>query len=97
MKIVATAGCSRPLGSCYLPAYTDRKEFCIFDGDAIRWIGVVRLAAGGALRLWPVWVLGRRFSGGWWRSNRGTRWSRAVCRVSSATRVISGMLINSLG
>jgi protein-S-isoprenylcysteine O-methyltransferase Ste14 len=47
----------------YLPAYTDRNEFWIFDGDGIRWIGVVLFAAGGTLRLWPVFVLGRRFSG----------------------------------
>ena len=47
----------------YLPAYTDRKEFWTLDGDAIRWLGVVLFAAGGALRLWPVFVLGPRFSG----------------------------------
>jgi protein-S-isoprenylcysteine O-methyltransferase Ste14 len=47
----------------YLPAYTDRKAFWILDGDTIRWLGVVLFAAGGALRLWPVFVLGRRFSG----------------------------------
>jgi protein-S-isoprenylcysteine O-methyltransferase Ste14 len=47
----------------YLPAYTDRKGIWILDGDAIRWLGVVLFAAGGALRIWPVFVLGRRFSG----------------------------------
>ena len=47
----------------YLPAYTDRHEFWTFDGHTIRWLGVVLLAAGGALRIWPVFVLGRRFSG----------------------------------
>jgi protein-S-isoprenylcysteine O-methyltransferase Ste14 len=46
-----------------LPAYTDRKEFWILDGDAIRWLGVVLFAAGGVLRIWPVFVLGHRFSG----------------------------------
>ena len=49
--------------SGYLPAYTDRIDFWTVDGDAIRWLGVVLLAAGGALRLWPVFVLGDRFSG----------------------------------
>ncbi len=49
--------------SAYLPAYTDRKEFWIFDGEAVRWLGVVLYALGGALRIWPVFVLGRRFSG----------------------------------
>jgi protein-S-isoprenylcysteine O-methyltransferase Ste14 len=49
--------------SAYLPAYTDRKGFWTLDGDAIRWLGVVLFVAGGALRLWPVFVLGHRFSG----------------------------------
>ena len=47
----------------YLPAYTDRKEFWTLDGDAIRWIGVALFAAGGVMRIWPVFVLGHRFSG----------------------------------
>jgi protein-S-isoprenylcysteine O-methyltransferase Ste14 len=47
----------------YLPAYTDRIGFWILDGDALRWFGVVLFAAGGVLRIWPVFVLGRRFSG----------------------------------
>ena len=49
--------------AAYLPAYTDRTEFWTLDGDAIRWLGVALFAAGGALRIWPVFVLGRRFSG----------------------------------
>jgi protein-S-isoprenylcysteine O-methyltransferase Ste14 len=51
------------VAAAYLPAYTDRKGFWTLDGDAIRWLGVVLFAAGGALRIWPVFVLGRRFSG----------------------------------
>ncbi len=47
----------------YLPAYTDRKEFWTIDSDTFRWLGVGLFAAGGALRIWPVFVLGRRFSG----------------------------------
>ena len=49
--------------AAYLPAYTDRKGLWTLDGDTIRWLGVVLFAAGGALRIWPVFVLGRRFSG----------------------------------
>jgi protein-S-isoprenylcysteine O-methyltransferase Ste14 len=49
--------------SAYLPAYTDRIGFWTLDGDAVRWLGVVLFILGGALRLWPVFVLGRRFSG----------------------------------
>jgi protein-S-isoprenylcysteine O-methyltransferase Ste14 len=47
----------------FLPAYTDRIDFWTIDGDTIRWIGVALFAVGGALRLWPVFVLGNRFSG----------------------------------
>jgi protein-S-isoprenylcysteine O-methyltransferase Ste14 len=47
----------------YLPAYTDRKELWTIDGDTTRWLGVVLFVGGGALRLWPVFVLGNRFSG----------------------------------
>jgi protein-S-isoprenylcysteine O-methyltransferase Ste14 len=47
----------------FLPAYTDRIDFWTIDSDAIRWVGVVIFALGGAFRLWPVFVLGHRFSG----------------------------------
>ena len=49
--------------AAYLPAYTDRRDFWTIDGDTVRWLGVLLFAAGGALRIWPVFVLGRRFSG----------------------------------
>jgi protein-S-isoprenylcysteine O-methyltransferase Ste14 len=47
----------------YLPAYTDRLDFWTIDGDATRWLGLALYSVGGLLRLWPVFVLGRRFSG----------------------------------
>jgi len=49
--------------SAYLPAYADREGIWVIDGDAVRWAGVALSAAGGALRLWPVFLLGDRFSG----------------------------------
>jgi protein-S-isoprenylcysteine O-methyltransferase Ste14 len=49
--------------SAYLPAYSERHGFWTFGGDAVRWLGVVLFVAGGVLRIWPVFVLGRRFSG----------------------------------
>jgi hypothetical protein len=49
--------------AAYLPAYTDRKEVWTFDSDAVRWLGVCLFAVGGALRAWPVFALGNRFSG----------------------------------
>ena len=51
------------LAWAYLPAYTDRIGFWTLDGDSLRWFGVALYAAGGILRIWPVFVLGRRFSG----------------------------------
>lgn len=50
------------LPSAYLPAYTDCNGFWTLDGDAVRCLGVVLFAAGGALWIWPVFVLGPRFS-----------------------------------
>ncbi|WP_175903048.1 methyltransferase family protein [Burkholderia seminalis] len=47
----------------YVPALTDRLDVWTFGGDTVRWLGVVLYLAGGALRIWPVFVLGRRFSG----------------------------------
>ncbi|NTX31025.1 isoprenylcysteine carboxylmethyltransferase family protein [Burkholderia pyrrocinia] len=47
----------------YLPALTDRLDVWTFGGDTVRWLGVVLYIAGGALRIWPVFVLGKRFSG----------------------------------
>ena len=47
----------------YLPALTDWLDFLTFGGEGVRWLGVVLSALGGVLRLAPVFVLGRRFSG----------------------------------
>jgi len=49
--------------AAFLPAYTDRLDVLTLDGEALRWIGVLLFVFGGALRLWPVFVLGERFSG----------------------------------
>lgn len=47
----------------WLPAYTDQLGYLTFGGDAVRWTGVAIYTLGGVLRIWPVFVLGRRFSG----------------------------------
>src|SRR5262245_37436078 len=47
----------------YLPAYADREGIWVIDGAVARWVGVALFAVGGTLRLWPVFVLGDRFSG----------------------------------
>jgi protein-S-isoprenylcysteine O-methyltransferase Ste14 len=49
--------------NAFLPAYTERKGWGVLDGDTVRWLGAFLYVAGGALRIWPVFALGRRFSG----------------------------------
>jgi protein-S-isoprenylcysteine O-methyltransferase Ste14 len=49
--------------AAYLPALTDRLDVWTLDGNAVRWTGVVLYVLGGVLRMWPVFVLGNRFSG----------------------------------
>jgi protein-S-isoprenylcysteine O-methyltransferase Ste14 len=80
----------------YLPAYTDRKEFWTLDGNAIRWLGVALFAAGGALRLWPVFVLGHRFSGLVAIQPGHTLVTNGVYGIIRHPSYL-GLLINSLG
>ncbi len=47
----------------YLPAFTDRIDILTYGGEQVRWLGVAIYTVGGVLRLAPVFVLGRRFSG----------------------------------
>jgi protein-S-isoprenylcysteine O-methyltransferase Ste14 len=51
------------LASAIIPPYTDQRSVWTIGGEAVRWTGVVLYLLGGALRLWPVFVLGNRFSG----------------------------------
>lgn len=51
------------LASAIIPPYADRIHFWTIDGEGTRWIGVAVYILGGALRLYPVFILGRRFSG----------------------------------
>lgn len=80
----------------YLPAYADRKGFWTIDSDTIRWLGVVLFAAGGALRIWPVFVLGRRFSGLVAIQPGHTLVTRGVYSVIRHPSYL-GLLVNSLG
>ena len=82
--------------NAYLPAYTDRKELWTIDGDTTRWIGVALFAAGGALRIWPVFVLGHRFSGLVAIQPEHTLVTNGVYRVIRHPSYL-GLLINSLG
>lgn len=80
----------------YVPAWTDHEEFWALDGDIIRWVGVVLFAAGGALRLWPVFVLGRRFSGLVAIQPEHTLVTGGVYGVIRHPSYL-GLLVNSLG
>jgi len=82
--------------NAYLPAYTDRKELCTIDGEAIRWIGVALFAGGGALRIWPLFVLGNRFSGLVAIQPGHTLVNDGIYRVIRHQSYL-GLLINSLG
>jgi protein-S-isoprenylcysteine O-methyltransferase Ste14 len=80
----------------YLPAYTDRIGFWTIDGDAVRWLGVVLFIAGGALRLWPVFVLGHRFSGLVAIQPGHALVTSGIYRVIRHPSYL-GLLVNSLG
>lgn len=82
--------------NAYLPAYTDRKELWTIDGDTIRWLGVVLFAAGGALRIWPVFVLRHRFSGLVAIQPGHTLVTRGIYGVIRHPSYL-GLIINSLG
>jgi protein-S-isoprenylcysteine O-methyltransferase Ste14 len=84
------------LMAAYLPAYTDRKGLRTLDGDAIRWLGVVLFAAGGALRIWPVFVLGHRFGGLVAIQPGHTLVTNGVYGVIRHPSYL-GLLVNSLG
>lgn len=50
-------------GLFLLPPYLDARDRWVIDGDAVRWLGLMLFTAGGVLRIWPLFVLGPRFSG----------------------------------
>jgi protein-S-isoprenylcysteine O-methyltransferase Ste14 len=47
----------------WLVPYMDRRDLWVIDGDAARYFGLSLYIVGGVLRVWPMFVLGRRFSG----------------------------------
>src|SRR5438093_1764623 len=82
--------------NAYVPAYTDRMELWTIDGNTIRWVGVALFAAGGALRIWPVFVLGERFSGLVAIQPGHTLVTRGIYGVIRHPSYL-GLLVNSLG
>jgi len=79
-----------------VPAWADRREIWILDGDTVRWLGVILFAIGGTLRLWPVFVLGRRFSGLVAIQPGHTLVTSGVYSVIRHPSYL-GLLVNSLG
>lgn len=47
----------------FVPAWSDRAGFWVIDGETTRWLGIALYVVGSVLRMVPVLVLGRRFSG----------------------------------
>jgi protein-S-isoprenylcysteine O-methyltransferase Ste14 len=82
--------------NAYLPAYTDRKDFWTIDGNTIRWFGVALFAVSGGLRIWPVFVLGHRFSGLVAIQPGHTLITNGIYGVIRHPSYL-GLLINSLG
>jgi protein-S-isoprenylcysteine O-methyltransferase Ste14 len=82
--------------AAFLPACTDRLGFWTLDGDTLRWLGVVLFTAGSALRLWPVFVLGHRFSGLVAIQPGHTLVTSGVYRVIRHPSYL-GLLVGSLG
>ncbi len=92
IAVVALIG----LATVFLSPWSDRREFWTFDGNAVRWTGVLLFAAGGALRLWPVFVLGDRFSGLVAIQPGHTLVTTGIYSVIRHPSYL-GLLINSLG
>lgn len=80
----------------FFPAYTDRIGFWTIDGERIRWLGIALYLAGGALRVWPVFVLGHRFSGLVAIQPEHTLVTGGIYGVIRHPSYL-GLLINSLG
>lgn len=47
----------------WLMPYMDRHDTWTIDGDTARYLGVTAMLIGSILRVWPMFVLGHRFSG----------------------------------
>ncbi|HSQ59787.1 MAG TPA: isoprenylcysteine carboxylmethyltransferase family protein [Acidobacteriota bacterium] len=51
------------LFTAWVMPYMDARDLLVLPGgDALRWAGLLVLACGAALRVWPMMVLGKRFA-----------------------------------
>jgi protein-S-isoprenylcysteine O-methyltransferase Ste14 len=63
MVIPATFAILPPI--LFLPVYADRRDILVWDGDAVRYVGLVLYAAGCVLRIGPMFALKNRFRAPW--------------------------------
>jgi protein-S-isoprenylcysteine O-methyltransferase Ste14 len=84
------------LANGFLPAWSDRVDFWTLDGETLRWFGVAIYAVGAWLRLWPVVVLGNRFSG-LVAIQRGHSLVTSAIYAHIRNPSYDGLLLNSLG
>lgn len=49
----------------YLPAYCDRHDIAVWDGDIVRYAGLATYAVGCVLRIGPMFALRNRFRAPW--------------------------------
>jgi protein-S-isoprenylcysteine O-methyltransferase Ste14 len=84
------------LASAVVPPYADRINLWTIDGDTTRWIGVAVYTFGGALRLYPVFILGRRFSGLVAIQTDHQLETRGIYRIIRNPSYL-GMIVNMIG
>jgi protein-S-isoprenylcysteine O-methyltransferase Ste14 len=64
-RIVLPALTAITLPLIFLPVYADRRDIMVFDGDAVRYLGLIVYAAGCVLRIGPMFTLKKRFRPPW--------------------------------
>jgi len=64
-RIVIPAAIAMMAPLLFLPVYADRRAIMVFDGDAVRYLGLVVYAAGCVLRIGPMFTLKNRFRAPW--------------------------------
>jgi protein-S-isoprenylcysteine O-methyltransferase Ste14 len=64
-RIVIPAAIAITAPFFFLPAYADRRDILVFDGDAVRYLGLLVYATGCVLRIGPMFALKKRFRAPW--------------------------------
>ena len=64
-RIVMAAGVAITVPFVFLPVIADRHDFLVFDGDAVRYAGLVVYTVGCVLRIGPMFALKNRFRAPW--------------------------------